>query len=626
MAIRREKIIVLLMATAFVVVVTLFAWLKYAHFGYNGLDLAIYNQTFWNTVHGRWFSLSIHPPSYLGDHAEWLILALAPFYALWQQPLTLVFLQTLALALSAIPVWLIAKSKFAAWHCRLLSVFIWLANPFTWNLALFEFHLIVFVIPFAFGAAYFYLQKRWPPYLAMLLGILLVREDMAFVVFGFALVGFIDLLAHRLARREIIKWIVIPAIMALVTFVINQKVIAHFNPDGVYKYLIYYQWLGNSPLQIIGNGLSHPLKLLLHLLKTENLEVLTALLLPTLFFALFRPRWLLLASVVLAQHLVSLNGAETAILRTQYSAPFLPAIILASLEGLEKILAGKSLARKIMPQPLIPFLLALACVYSWFALGPGLGSLAAFKPTAARTKALSAAVALIPADAPVVASIDTITQLSSRRFVWPLNYVWLGKKQFATSDYILPVAPEYLILDERDFLYFTVRYPLIDWTAPYYATGAARLRELIATGNYGTIFEKSGIAVLKKDQGGDWPFVRRLAAATKIDHPANQETNGVVFLGWTSDDRLRLFFTVKEKIASELALTVNGKVEALGNGLYPTTAWQPGETIEIALDPSGSSKKIFIAQVAGGLDMDSLGALFLTFDQIKQLGQPIVIP
>jgi hypothetical protein len=190
----------------------------------------------------------------------------------------------------------------------------------------------------------------------------------------------------------------------------------------------------------------------------------------------------------------------------------------------------------------------------------------------------------------------------------------------------LPVTPEYLILDEHDFLYFTVRYPIIDWAAPYYANGAGRMRDLLAAGHYGTIFEKNGIAVLKKNNGGAWPFVNRYKATPKIEHPADQEINGVTFLGWTNDTRLRLYFTTKEAIVKELALSINGKVKALGNGIYPTTAWQPGETVEIDLDPGVSRQEISLVQVAGGLDMDSLGALFLTFDKITKLGPPLVIP
>ena len=41
---------------------------KYNNFLYDALDLGIYAQVFWNTSYGRWFQMSVHPQSYLGDH------------------------------------------------------------------------------------------------------------------------------------------------------------------------------------------------------------------------------------------------------------------------------------------------------------------------------------------------------------------------------------------------------------------------------------------------------------------------------------------------------------------------------------------------------------------------------
>ena len=54
---------------------------KYDNFLYNGLDLAIFNQVFFNTTNGNLFGLTIHPHSYLGDHFAPLILLLAPLYS-----------------------------------------------------------------------------------------------------------------------------------------------------------------------------------------------------------------------------------------------------------------------------------------------------------------------------------------------------------------------------------------------------------------------------------------------------------------------------------------------------------------------------------------------------------------
>ena len=96
----------------YIIIFSLISWWKYDLCLYNGLDLAIFNQTFYNTAHGNWFGLTIHPPSYLGDHFTPIILLLLPFYYLGQSPLNLLILQTVFLALGAWPVFKIAQKVF----------------------------------------------------------------------------------------------------------------------------------------------------------------------------------------------------------------------------------------------------------------------------------------------------------------------------------------------------------------------------------------------------------------------------------------------------------------------------------------------------------------------------------
>src|SRR3989338_4343920 len=90
---------------------TLTFW-KYNLFLYDASDLAIYSQVFWNTSYGRWFEMSIHPQSYIGDHFEPLILLLTPIYSLWRDPRMLLILQTLAIQLAVIPIYLLARNIF----------------------------------------------------------------------------------------------------------------------------------------------------------------------------------------------------------------------------------------------------------------------------------------------------------------------------------------------------------------------------------------------------------------------------------------------------------------------------------------------------------------------------------
>jgi uncharacterized membrane protein len=98
-----EKKILWTSIAAFVFIFSALGGFKLWFGGYNALDLAIYRQVAANSIHGHWFAMSIHPHSYLGDHVELFFAALFPFYAVAQHPLTLLILQSIAVALAAVP-------------------------------------------------------------------------------------------------------------------------------------------------------------------------------------------------------------------------------------------------------------------------------------------------------------------------------------------------------------------------------------------------------------------------------------------------------------------------------------------------------------------------------------------
>src|SRR3989338_1036055 len=159
---------------------------KYNNFLYNALDLSIYAQVFWNTAQGRWFQMSIHPQSYLGDHFEPLILLLTPIYALWRDPRTLLIIQILIVHLAAIPLYLLARNIFRQSiniiHPKALAiavVLVYLFSPFLHNAIIFEFHILPFLVLPIFWALYFGEQGRLWPTLGCLSMALLIREDVS---------------------------------------------------------------------------------------------------------------------------------------------------------------------------------------------------------------------------------------------------------------------------------------------------------------------------------------------------------------------------------------------------------------------------------------------------------------
>ena len=125
----KSKKFVLSIIILWTVIILFISYWKYTNYLFNGFDLAIYNQAMFNTINGKLMGLSIHPHNYFGDHFEPILFLLTPLYVFFAHPLTLIIAQTLAIALSAWAVYLIAKLKLSHNWSFLLTL-AWLLNPF----------------------------------------------------------------------------------------------------------------------------------------------------------------------------------------------------------------------------------------------------------------------------------------------------------------------------------------------------------------------------------------------------------------------------------------------------------------------------------------------------------------
>jgi hypothetical protein len=211
-----------------------------------------------------------------------------------------------------------------------------------------------------------------------------------------------------------------------------------------------------------------------------------------------------------------------------------------------------------------------------------------------------------------------------------MSYFWIGKKQFGTSDYILPVKPEFLILDERDFVYFAVVYPNYPWAAASYATAPDRLRSFIAEGKYGVIFNRDGIAVLKSGVGGPLPFVAIHETKPMIVNVLNIKIGPLNFLGWNpaANNNIgpHLFFSTDRSITKDMVIKINGEYYPLGNGFYPATDWKPNEIVEITPPLTNDKMTVQLVTVAGGLTVAPDGSLLLTFPSARPESDTVVLP
>ena len=474
---KHERTILWLMIGLYFVIFTAICLWKYGLFAYDGLDLAIYNQVFWNTLHGQPFGLTIHPHSYLGDHAEFGLLTLLPFYALKPDPRTLLILQSAVLALAAWPIWLLARHRLAntpglSRLAPLAFAAAWLLSPLVQNINLFEFHLLPFALPPLLLALLAYDERRPFRFVLWALVAMLFREDVSLVV---AAVGLLAILERRGWR-----WMIGPIVLGAAWFMMATGVAAHFAPSGSYKFLIYYTWLGeaHSFADVAVNALSQPLKVLAHTASLGNIEMLLGFLLPLLFLPLLSPKKLILLIGPLSQILLGSPGGSATIVQTHYSTLFLPGLFLAAMSGLPKL--NSPLKRQLaidQAKTLATLLLIPGTLYGSLTLGPLPAVATRIWSGDGREAAADAQriVEQVPPNAAVAASYRLLPELSSRSSVYSAHYIFLGVDQFGTDSYPTPDDVQFLAFDENDLSTYRAQFLSTNWARPHYNGGRGRL-------------------------------------------------------------------------------------------------------------------------------------------------------
>src|SRR3989338_8628133 len=132
---------------------------KYYNFGYYDWDLALYAQAMWNLSHGTPTS-SLFGTNFWANHANYIAVALVPFYKIFPHPLTLITLKISSFALGGFLFYRIAKVPVGGLIANILLViyFIFPANIF---MLLHEFDFESLSIAIIFMAFYFQTKENF---------------------------------------------------------------------------------------------------------------------------------------------------------------------------------------------------------------------------------------------------------------------------------------------------------------------------------------------------------------------------------------------------------------------------------------------------------------------------------
>lgn len=431
--------------------------LRHLAFNTGRFDLGNMVQAVWSTAHGDVLAVTNlrgEQISRLGVHFDPILAAFAPLWWVWPDPTMLVAVQAAAIALGAVPVFLLARKHLGTERAGVAFALAYLLYPPTQWLALNEFHAVALATPLLLLAFWYLDEDRLAAFAVVAALACLTKEHVALTV---AALG----VWYALARgRRRAGAIIATAGLAVAALAIGV-VVPHFAPRGSSPFAGRYEAVGGSPAGIAETALTDPLRVLGEMFGGHGVPYLLELLLPLAVLPLLAPLAALVAVPELAANLLSTARTQQSI-HFHYTAVTIPALVAGAVFGAARLrrLYGwaKPVATAVVAIGLAAnYLLGAVPVWGSFPGGEALGSREQL--VSPHDRVAARAVRLIPDDAVVSATNSLGAHLSGRRrvhsfpFLYDSTWVAADETRPGYSDRISALATSErlrrLRLDER---------------------------------------------------------------------------------------------------------------------------------------------------------------------------------
>ena len=306
-----------------------------------GFDLSFYEQSVWNTVHGRFLQVSAtdFSSSLLGTDAILILALIAPFYAVVPSPFTMLFLETLVVGLGALPIFWLARERLKnPWAGLLLAAaYLWLLP--VQNANLYEWRERPMAMGFWLWAFYFYQRGRFKTFGVFALLVLCCRPENGLVLAMLALYGFWQGYHRKWGWRFVLG----PLVLGLVWFGVVVTLVIPLSSTGhSFALAENYGGLGQSPGDILKNLVTQPFHSLQIVFPSasvtfDKLIYIPLLLLPFAFLPLGSPSLLLMTLPPLLLNILSVRETQTNPYDYHYQGSVIPWLVFATIFTIEKL-------------------------------------------------------------------------------------------------------------------------------------------------------------------------------------------------------------------------------------------------------------------------------------------------
>jgi uncharacterized membrane protein len=641
-----------LLIVAYVAVLGTMALRRHQNLRTNALDLGYTDQAVWNTLHGRPFRFSTYldaafyldipiqefrePGVLLGYHVEPLLVPISLLYLLHDGPETLLWLQTLGIALGAVPLYLLARWRFerritgdtspiARHVLRWLPVafvLLYLLAPSLQAANLSDFHAVALSPAFLLAAFYFLETDRPWGFVAFAFLAMMCKEEVGIAV---AMVG----LWAAVVRRRWILGLGTFAVALGWSYLCFAVIAPYFNGLDYSAFLVRYGQFGESPAGIVRNLLRQPRLLVDWLRQPDVLRYLREL-----WFSSGGLSILGLPVLVLALPSVSINTFSAyGWMRSgggHYSAVLVPFLIIASVYGLDWMAArlGRGGRYHVVSALLMGVGLVVALAHHHQAGVSPLSRRFALEPVTEHARRAAPFVEQLndlPPDVPISASSNLYPHVGHRQ--WAYLFPTISDAEFILLDATGPGSPagtgeqRQIVRDLLDYAQFGVAasdhgFLLLQRGLDQYRFSPTFHEVFLSGGEAPQVAVGADFGGQLRLEGFDWdvrPVVRlglvvEITTYWRVLEPLDDEYR-LVFYFWDGDNRL---------------LRVQPEEQALH--WYPTSLWEPDQTVKVTLPPLpvGDLPYTGVAVLRSGAgDQEEVGGRLTPI--ISSEGQPLVL-
>ncbi|MGH2449020.1 MAG: DUF2079 domain-containing protein [Chloroflexota bacterium] len=576
-----------------------FGWFsieRYESFQMHALDMGNMGQAAWNTIHGHPFRFTNMRLPYgieawgtttrLSFHVEFLFPLMALVYFIYPHPESLLVLQTVALALGAIPVFYLARRVLRSNWLGLVFAAVYLLFPSLEALNLYEFHPVALATPLLLFAFLFAFRRQYLMFALFALAAMGTKEEIGLVV---ALFGLYIAFVQR-DRRVGFGVAIVGVLWTLIAVLVIEP---HFRLPGTTTYIhSRYGYLFGR-----GHGLHGILHTLRHdpgvffgvLFTWPKLFYLLRLLAPAGFLALLAPILLLVGLPTFIINLFS-NDFHMYTGRGDNSAELVAVIVLAAIVG-TAVLLGFLRSRLAFPHLRLAFgayLMVLALVMQHLNGFTPIGNAYQTPVIGPHQRLEQRFVAMIPPSVPVSTQDLLDPALSSRSDLYLFSDT--GGGGFPRSHYIL-----------------------LDASAPTYPLPSYQLHDdalgWIHRPGWGIAAASDGLILIERGAHAKRPppqFYSYIQPhRVEIQHSIHGSAHGLKVLGYSMSEvdlpshyvpslALTIYFRPTRRLSTNIQPMIfarqKRKVAAcstapLGLSWLPTTEWTVGRTYAVSMQP-----------------------------------------